>query len=309
MNILQDYKSGLRSYARPIYNKTSKNLLSLTNDNSGIRILDEEWDTLVILDCARFDIFNNVSNLPGSLRKVRSRASATGEFIRQNFEERKAHDLVYLSANPTVGKLANLIDIYKIVGVWGPPGTKRGQESKRGLVDPGPVLQQSRDLHNKFPNKRHIVHLLPPHVPHRFKHGRELPHESPYRNYDAAREGLITASDMKSVYSENLGMIINEISSLLNQIDGKIVVTADHGELLGEGMPLWMKLIHHRWGNRLARYDFGHYPTVDVPELRDVPWLEYPYKNRRTIVEEVPQESEFDDISIRDNLSALGYVN
>lgn len=283
-------------------------ILEQTFDDSGMRILDRDWDTLFIFDCARYDLFAESIDLQGSLSKERSAASVTANFVKRNFEDREAHDVVYLSANPAVGSREEYLDVFKLVGVWHErERDKRGQENQRGLTDPEPVIEKARELHERYPNKRHIVHFLPPHVPHIFKDSEELEEGSPYRNYEAAREGEVSADEMREVYAENLQFVIERATELLEDIGGKIVFTADHGELLGEGMPMWMKALHDRWGNQWHKYDFGHYPNIDVPELVEVPWFELPAESRREIEADAPVNYEYDTRSIEDKLKALGY--
>jgi hypothetical protein len=304
-------KKGLlnpRHGATSLWNLCGGAILRWHFDKSGVPILDEDWDTLIIFDCGRYDVFSELIDLSGHLTMKQSLASVTASFVRRNFRAQQAHDLVYLSANPVVGTQENYLDIHKLVGVWNDDKqSKSGQENQRGLTDPQPVVEKSIELHQEYPNKRHIVHLLPPHVPHLLKDGQELSSDSPYRNYEAARAGEVDASTMREVYTENFEYVLNAIQPLLDEIDGKIVLTADHGELLGEGVPRWMKLLHSRWGNQWHKYDFGHYGDLDVPELVDVPWFELPTETRREIVSDPPVTNEYDTGNIEDQLEALGY--
>lgn len=294
--------------ARFLLDRAGKAVLRWNFDSGGMHVLDRDWDTLLILDCGRYDFFSEIVELPGTLSKERSLASVTASFVRRNFRGQTAHDVVYLSANPVVGENQDCLDIYKFVGVWhDSEREKQGQENQRGLTDPEPVIEKALELHDEHPNKRHIVHLLPPHVPHRFKDGTELPSDSPYRNYEAVREGKVSRSEVREVYSENYESVIDAIQPLIDEIDGKIVVTADHGELLGEGMPRWMKLCHSRWGNQWHKYDFGHYSNIDVPELVEVPWFELSAEHRRDIVSDSPVTDDYDTDNIEDKLEALGY--
>jgi hypothetical protein len=289
-------------------NRGGKAVLRRSFDRSGVHILDKDWDTLIIYDCARYDVFSEEIDLSGSLSKVRSLASITAEFVERNFAGRRAHDVVYLSANPVVGSHEEYLDIFKLVGVWhDETKKKRGQENKRGLTDPTPVIERSKKLHSEYPNKRHVVHFLPPHVPHIFKDGDRLPPDSPYRNYEAARNGQISATDMREVYAENLRYVIEQSKQLIDTIEGKVVLTGDHGELLGEGMPTWMKLLHNRWDNQWHKYDYGHYRDVDVPELVEVPWFELPVDDRRKIVSESPVTDSYETEDMENKLEALGY--
>lgn len=295
--------------AQSLFNEGASSVLRWHFDESGVRVLDRDWDTLLILDCARYDYFSEVVELSGSLTREKSVASVTANFVTRNFRDRRAHDVVYLSANPAVGSREDDLDIHKLVGVWhDQESEKRGQENKRGLTDPKPVVEKSLELHEEYPNKRHIVHFLPPHVPHIYKDGEEIATDSPYRNYEAAREGQVTASAMREVYVENLEFVVDAIQRLLDKITGKVVITSDHGELLGEGMPRWMKFLHDRYQSTdWHKYDFGHYSNIDLPELVDVPWFEVPFSSRRETISEQPVTNEYDTESIEDTLKALGY--
>lgn len=64
------------------------------------------------------------------------------------------------------------------------------------------------------------------------------------------REGLLKA------YEYNLKSVLNCIKKLVKHLSGKIVITADHGELLGE---------NNEWGHR---------PYYHAPPLVEVPYLE-----------------------------------
>jgi hypothetical protein len=309
---LSDVKKGLfhpEIAANFLSNRHGNKILRRTFDDSGIRILERDWDTLIILDCARYDIFAESIGAAGSLSKERSAAAVTSNFIRRNFSERKAHDLVYLSANPVVGAQEEYLDIFKLVGAWKEDNSqKRGQENPNAITDPDPVIEMTEELHETYPHKRHIVHLLPPHVPHRFRGGKELSGNSPYRNYQAARNGDVSEQEMREVYVENLQAVLQKTLALADNLGGKIVITADHGELLGKGIPLWMKTLHGRWRwGDWAKYDYGHYMNVDVPQLVEVPWFELPVEQRRRIKAEPPSSDQFDTGDIEEKLETLGY--
>ncbi|MDX1522566.1 MAG: hypothetical protein R3264_13140, partial [Anaerolineae bacterium] len=67
--------------------------------SQGIRVLDEEWDYLIILDACRYDHFVQMNTLEGQLEKKISRASNTNEWLRKNFTG-YYDDIVYVSGNP-----------------------------------------------------------------------------------------------------------------------------------------------------------------------------------------------------------------
>lgn len=64
---------------------------------------------------------------------------------------------------------------------------------------------------------------------------------------------------LRKAYRKNLESALKEISKLAKRLPGKMVITSDHGELLGENG------------------SYGHKPNCDHPILREVPWLEIEY--------------------------------
>lgn len=92
-------------------------------------------------------------------------------------------------------------------------------------------------------------------------------------------------------------IITEDVESLLNDLLGKTVVTADHGELLGDReRPIPVTLYRHPEG-------------VYVDSLVKVPWHVYQNGERRDIVAEQPTETtdDFDIEQIEQNLRDLGY--
>lgn len=57
-------------------------------------------------------------------------------------------------------------------------------------------------------------------------------------------------------YEDNLRKVLESVSRLMNELEGKTVITADHGESFGE-----------------AGFFFGHRSETYIPELVEVPWL------------------------------------
>lgn len=61
---------------------------------------------------------------------------------------------------------------------------------------------------------------------------------------------------LKKYYEDNLRIVLSYVAKLIKNLHGKIIITADHGELLGE-------------------YGFyEHACGKGYPELVEVPWLE-----------------------------------
>ena len=61
---------------------------------------------------------------------------------------------------------------------------------------------------------------------------------------------------LRKAYEENLAEAMKEVKKLVKELDGRTVITSDHGERLGE------------------RNRYGHMPRSNDPKLRLVPWFE-----------------------------------
>jgi hypothetical protein len=83
---------------------------------------------------------------------------------------------------------------------------------------------------------------------------------------------------------------------LIERLDGKTVITADHGNLVGERLsPVPVK-------------GYGHPGYLRKDELVLVPWMELEYDSRREIVAESPAEDTAQPEVDKEKLEALGYI-
>jgi hypothetical protein len=126
---------------------------------------------------------------------------------------------------------------------------------------------------------------------------RQLLRMDPASPMDAARrkhgrEGLMKA------YEENLHVVLDQVVKLIDYMAGTIVVTSDHGELLGEK----------------GRY--SHFGGSTDPYLIDIPWLviekatgEEPGIPDDLEAPDHGKESGEDEARIKARLRALGYID
>jgi len=109
---------------------------------------------------------------------------------------------------------------------------------------------------------------------------------------------------LRRAYEMNLKKVLEEVKNLLPCLSGKVVVTADHGEFLGE--------------NRC----FTHTPESENPLLVDVPWLvtkgggsgadldaEHSQDWEKTPSSETAETKSAEDEQLADKLRALGYMD
>lgn len=271
-----------------------------------ISVIEEDWDHLILLDACRYDYFEEVYKdyLEGELRKVRSVASHTADWLERVFDDEKFEGIVYVSANPLVNSkgIKSLADFdarkhfAKIVDVW-----DEGWDEELKTVHPEEVSKATKRMRLQFPEKRIISHYMQPHAPYvslgplrgglkgpiyqlKGKKAKERTFGSRIRKFFGvlaqrvigrkrtrkilSKLGLRSSPLLEQIveeqgedalqdaYRKNLRFVLEEVSELVKHLPGKVVITADHGELLGEeGL-------------------YAHPKLVDLPSLRNVPWFE-----------------------------------
>lgn len=268
----------------------------------GTHVMKEDWDNLVILDACRFDMFEAQNSIPGNLQRRRSLGSDSWEFLRENFAEGTFHDTVYITANPYATQLPKgtfhaVVDL--LDDEWDP---------EQRTVLPETVVAAARNASERYPDKRLIVHFMQPHYPFIGAAGDRLEHtglarpddneraDSKRHVWGSLRHGRIRKGDVVDAYRENLDIVLPHVEALLESLSGKSVVSADHGNLLGERTtPLPVR-------------GYGHPRGLDSTPLRAVPWHVVESTDRRAVVAEPPVETANpSDGVIEQRLEALGY--
>jgi hypothetical protein len=113
------------------------------------------------------------------------------------------------------------------------------------------------------------------------------------------REGKeeIEINTVWKAYRENLDIVLSHVDSILDTVSGKTVISADHGNLVGE-----------RFSPIPTKKKYGHPYGVYVPELVKVPWFILESDERREIRSEPPVEtSSQSEETVEKRLEALGY--
>lgn len=269
-------------------------------NRDGINFLDQDWDQLCILDACPHDLFERVATLPGELDSVISRGSATEEFIRGNFKDREFLDTVYVTASPMLHRHRDKHDptFHNVINVW----KEDGWDDEYRTVLPETVNQAAFDARERYPNKRLLIHYLQPHYPFIGPTGQK--HFDLDRldfEWDAFLRGDLDVSDeiIWEAFEENLEIVLPYIETLLDQLQGKTVVTADHGQMVGSrSFPVPIR-------------EYGHPKGIYTDQLVKVPWLTHQHGTRPTIKADRPRagdsEHQTSDVAQK-RLQELGYV-
>jgi hypothetical protein len=272
--------------------------------DEAISVMDEEWDTLVVFDACRADLFEEVADSADfdSYRRVTSAGSMTAEWTERNFSGGAFGDTVYVSANPFTTKLAGDA-FHEIYSVW-----QDSFDEKQKTVLPGSVADAAREAHAAHPEKRLIVHFMQPHHPfitdERFAAfsewdiraitGNDQP-ARPHSPFEALGMGLVEREELWTAYGDNLRAVLSPALDLAADLGGRTVLTSDHGNLLGErGWPVPVRL-------------YSHLPGVRLPGLVRVPWAVIDGERRRVTDNGVRSTADADASEIKQRLRALGY--
>jgi hypothetical protein len=290
-------------FARELNRNYHRRLGRWDYNRNGVDVMAEDWDTLLILDACRYDLFAAQHDLPGRLEHRESRGSHTVEFLEGNFTDGEFADTVYVSASPQLHRNMDRLDVsfHSVVDVW----REDGWDDEYGTVLPETATEYALRAHDRYPNKRLIVHYLQPHYPfigsssalntrrfgqaeneldiwnHMMRNGHDRP---PERIWEA--------------YGRNLDLVLEATEPLLSSLDGKTVVTADHGNMIGDrSYPIPIR-------------EWGHPVGIYTEQLVKVPWHVYESGPRRRIVAEEAESSadEVEGTAVERRLRDLGYA-
>lgn len=278
------------------------------------RVVDREWDTLLLLDACRYDLFEETLRdhpLPGELSMRRSMESGTPGYLAENFAGGTFHDVVYVTANPYVDTELPPGTFHEVVPVW-----RDGWDEELATVTPERMAEAARQADAEHPDKRLVVHFNQPHTPFI---GEERIEGRGMANLRARAVGGERTTDARTpferlgageldretvwrAYRSNLERVLPVVESLLEEFEGLTAVTSDHGNALGE----------RAWPFPVRVY--GHPLGVLIPALIEVPWLAHRNGPRRETVAEPPVQSEGEEggdgpgEEVRDRLRDLGYA-
>lgn len=189
------------------------------------------------------------------------------------------------------------VEFYDIIDIW----KEEGWDEESRTVLPETVNEVALRAAERYPNKRLLIHYLQPHFPFIGPLGREQfdGDRLNFRWMDMTTGKLGTDPDVvRAAYRENLELVLPYVDTLLHSLQGKTVVTSDHGQMLGErGFPIPVP-------------GYGHPPGIYNDALTRVPWHEYTNGSRKQITAEEPtlEHDDVDDSIVSDRLEHLGYI-
>lgn len=261
-------------------------------NRDGIDIVDEDWDNLILLDACRYDMYVRQTPFDGQVSVRESRGSTSRQFVRGNFTDRTLHDTVVVSGNQWYLQLKDELgcEFHSYYDVE--------RDIADGFVPSAEaVTEAALSKNEEFQNKRLLIHYMQPHHPFVETDVEELKLiRGGLRN--TVLESSADRTTIRAAYRDNLQYVLRHVQRLVDSLEGRTVISADHGELLGERL----SPVPTRW--------YGHPPGIYVDQLVNVPWHVVSDAPRRHIVEDPPldQGVQIVQAEIEQNLKDLGYM-
>lgn len=257
--------------------------------NYGTQIWETDWDICLVLDACRWDLIEEVNRPYLTDDWMYSVASSSGEWIPKTFEGYDTSDVAYVTANPYSKHLLDPSAFAVLDEVW-----EYGFDRDLRTIPAEIVTDQALTVWADDPEQL-VVHYMQPHhpfVPNPMDQGlpRQEFESQPWDNvWHRLRKGEVDREEVWESYAANLAYVLNHVETILHNADAEVLITADHGNLVGE------------WGM------YAHPDWVPLPALKRVPWIKTSAEDRGSY-EPVDHSDRGTDVTDRvDQLEALGY--
>jgi hypothetical protein len=204
-------------------------------------LFERDFDNLIIIDACRHDLFEEVE---GETDYRISRKSCSRGFIEENFSEGDFTDYVVVTGNPFFNE-----DIFQEVTgrkiydvfheVFKTFETKWDKETR--TIKPSSIKDDLETAEKLFPNKKKIVWFMQPHYPFLSLEiesetngvGRRIG-ESETDIWKELEKGNFSDEQVWEAYRGNLEYVLPFIEECSGILNGKTLLTSDHGNLVGE---------------------------------------------------------------------------
>lgn len=299
-----NYKQfALRNALKPV---NTLNSIRYPNQKERLDRLREEKYALIVFDALRYDYAEMVLPLylNGELEPMWSAAHDTFQYGHRCWGDREYTDTYVSGAAPLHANPSFEDEFFQnLYGGWQPGDTMQNLveafrecwDTSLGTCNP----EQLTEVASSYTEREQLaVHYFQPHAPYIGRHSilghtnsedaQALtgdPIDKPI--WERVKRGEISHAEFELAYESNLHRAVNAALPLISELceqKRRVVVMADHGELLGR---YHRKLVSH--------------PRISMPQIRKVPWMEV------TGVKEYPTGGEIEAESMKEKLEALGY--
>lgn len=302
-------------------------LMATSRKTIGKNVFEMDWDVLILLDTCRVDALKEVAqeyNFLDNIEETWSVGSTSKEWVEQTFTQKysdKIASTAYITGNPFSNTLLdereqteygsthgtwldkanwankfiknNVVDansLGHLEPLWGSTGPDAPFEDSQ---HPKPLTDYTIKASRSGDYNRVISHYMQPHSPYfASSNNYEELQEHEKAPFRVLKHG--GKEDKKKVwdaYIDNLRYVLDHVETLVRNIDGTVVISADHGELLGD-----QRMYYHMPGN-------------PHPKLKKVPWVEIEAEDEHTLTPDVSLSGyKTAEQASEQQLEALGYV-
>jgi len=267
----------------------------------GTNVFERSWDVLVVLDGCRADLLAAVAAddafLP-AVGSIRSVGSSSSEWLENTFRGHpETERTTMVTANTWTDRYLDADAFAALDEVW-----KYAWNDEHRTIPPAAVTDRAIAHARDTDPDRLVVHYMQPHhpfIPDPLDGDDGLvragSHNSTENPWVALRQNAVSVDRVWEAYRANLEYVLDDVRSLCENVDGRVAITADHGNLFGE------------WGL------YGHPMETPVPALITVPWAETTATDRQTRTptleppESLPVSRVYGEDTESEQLAALGY--
>lgn len=279
----------------------------------GTNVFDREWDALVILDACRVDalraVVDEYPRFGGKVDSIYSVGTGTVAWTAKTctVDHRDSiAETAYVSANVYTRSVLSegmrppsdpaplcfprwetlAADDFDYVEY----AFESGWDDRLDVTPPDYVTDRAIEINRARDPDRLVVHYTQPHVPYVAGPLREDREPSPFERdpWPHVLRGDRSWAATRELYRDNLRAVLDSVTTFLENFEGSVVITADHGELFGE------------WGA------YSHPEGVPHPNLIRVPWLRVEATDTGSHDPAADRNRDV-DVSTAEQLAALGY--
>lgn len=262
-------------------------------------VFERDWDVLVVLDACRYDLFtefvseHQVYQYINDISSIRSVGSTTRHWIPRTFTgapESLVSNTHYVTCTSYAEETLDESRLHQVDHVW-----KYAKNPEYGLANPQAVTDAAIDAFRTSSADRIVLHYIQPHAPFLHCLGKydslNVGSGNTQQVWWGLENGEYDREEVWNDYGQNLLRGLDEVHTLVRNTEGKVVITSDHGNGLGEcGV-------------------YGHPPTTFIGAVRKVPWVEIDGLgiNDYEIKGKAAMTTNSDETSVEEQLEALGY--
>ncbi len=148
---VREFRKNVRSLFWKFHSGLTRSLFTRRDK----KIIERDWDNLLLIDACRFDLFEDTNSLPGELSNSYSVASRTSEFVDKTFQDVELDDTVCVTASPKYYEREVTDSFHACINVW-----EDNWDDDLCTVSPEVMNEHVLDVYNEYPEKRILAHYV-----------------------------------------------------------------------------------------------------------------------------------------------------